>query len=170
MHRARQGICSACCCERLTLSSDCFVTPTIFDDVSLDSIIAREEIFGPVLSVLPFDSEEQAVAIANDAPYGLAASVWTSHLLRALRVSRAIKVGTVSVNTVDAFWCRNALRRVRRIRVRVWSVSSRPRQVHGPQDDMDQVLNSSADYGPAFSPFNIVCRPVLRCHSPPLEL
>mgnify|MGYP000725034932 FL=1 len=80
----------------------CFVQPTIFDDVSHDNPLARDEIFGPVLSVIPFDSEEEAVAMANDSIYGLAASVWTDNLSRACRVSDRLQVGTVSVNTVDA--------------------------------------------------------------------
>jgi gamma-glutamyl-gamma-aminobutyraldehyde dehydrogenase len=88
--------------ERLSISSDCYVTPTIFDDVTNDQEIARDEIFGPVLSVIAFDDEEEAVRIANDTRYGLAASVWTSDLSRALRVSEQLKAGTVSVNTVDA--------------------------------------------------------------------
>ena len=88
--------------ERLTLSSDCYVTPTIFDDVTHDQEIGRDEIFGPVLSVMSFDDEAEAVAVANDTRYGLAASVWTSDLSRALRVSEQLHVGTVSVNTVDA--------------------------------------------------------------------
>lgn len=80
----------------------CFVQPTIFDDVRHDDVLARDEIFGPVLSVIPFDSEEEAVAMANDSIYGLAASVWTDNLSRACRVSEKLHVGTVSVNTVDA--------------------------------------------------------------------
>jgi gamma-glutamyl-gamma-aminobutyraldehyde dehydrogenase len=64
--------------------------------------IAREEIFGPVLSVIPFKSEKEAIAIANDTPFGLAASVWTDNLSRAHRVARKLKAGTVSVNTIDA--------------------------------------------------------------------
>jgi 4-(gamma-glutamylamino)butanal dehydrogenase len=88
--------------ERLTLSSDCYVTPTIFDGVTNDQVIARDEIFGPVLSVLTFDDEDEAIAIANDTRYGLAASVWTSDLSRALRTADRLHAGTVSVNTVDA--------------------------------------------------------------------
>ncbi|UWQ56329.1 aldehyde dehydrogenase [Leisingera caerulea] len=80
----------------------CFVQPTIFDDVSHDNPLARDEIFGPVLSVIPFDSEAEAVAMANDSIYGLAASVWTDNLSRACRVADRLQVGTVSVNTVDA--------------------------------------------------------------------
>jgi len=66
------------------------------------SALAKDEIFGPVLSVIPFDTEDEAVAIANDSIYGLAASLWTSDLSRAHRVSRRLQAGTVSVNTVDA--------------------------------------------------------------------
>ena len=80
----------------------CFVQPTIFDDVRHDDPLARDEIFGPVLSVIPFDTEDEAVAMANDSIYGLAASVWTDNLSRACRVSERLHVGTVSVNCVDA--------------------------------------------------------------------
>lgn len=82
--------------------SDLFVEPTIFDRVDNTMCVAREEIFGPVLSVMGFDTEDQAVQIANDTPYGLAAAVWTDDLSRAHRVARKLKAGTVSVNTVDA--------------------------------------------------------------------
>lgn len=75
-----------------------FVEVTIFDEVSNRMKIAREEIFGPVLSVIPFSTEEEAVALANDTNYGLAASLYTRDLNRAHRVARAIRAGTVSVN------------------------------------------------------------------------
>ena len=75
-----------------------FVAPTIFDDATNDMRIAREEIFGPVLTVIPFDTEAEAIAIANDTPYGLAASVYTESLRTAHRMARAIKAGTVGVN------------------------------------------------------------------------
>jgi 4-(gamma-glutamylamino)butanal dehydrogenase len=75
-----------------------FIGPTIFDGVSNEMRIAREEIFGPVISVIEFESVEEAIAIANDTSYGLAASVYTRNIDTALRVARAIKAGTVSVN------------------------------------------------------------------------
>lgn len=79
-----------------------FVQPTIFDNVSPQDTIAREEIFGPVLSVIAFDDEDEAIRIANDSVYGLAASLWTDSLSRAHRISERLHAGTVSVNTVDA--------------------------------------------------------------------
>ncbi len=82
--------------------SGLFVQPTIFSGVRNDMTIAREEIFGPVLSVIPFDDEDDAIAIANDSPYGLAAGVWTEDVRRMLRVSEALEVGTVWVNTYRA--------------------------------------------------------------------
>src|SRR3954454_2255 len=75
-----------------------FVPPTIFDNVRNDMTIAREEIFGPVLSVIEFESEAEAVALANDTPYGLAASLYTDDLNVAHRVARELKAGVVGVN------------------------------------------------------------------------
>jgi aldehyde dehydrogenase (NAD+) len=75
-----------------------FVAPTLFTDVSNDMSIAREEIFGPVLSVIPFSDEEEAVRIANDTQYGLAATVWTADIKRAMRLTKAIRAGTVGIN------------------------------------------------------------------------
>ena len=79
-----------------------FVQPTIFTAVSNQMRIAREEVFGPVLSVIRFEDEDEAVAIANDSPYGLAAGIWTQDIGRALRSASAIEAGTVWVNTYRA--------------------------------------------------------------------
>jgi aldehyde dehydrogenase (NAD+) len=80
------------------LAAGNFITPALFTDVSNDMSIAREEIFGPVLSVIPFADEDEAVRIANDTEYGLAATVWTADIKRAMRVARAIRAGTVGIN------------------------------------------------------------------------
>jgi len=89
--------------HRLTIEgSDCYVEPTVLAGLSPDAEPVREEIFGPVLAVLPFDDEPEAIALANDSRYGLAASVWTGSLSRAHRVAERLQAGTVSVNTVDA--------------------------------------------------------------------
>ncbi len=79
-----------------------FVEPTIYVDVEPQMRIAREEVFGPVLSVMGFEDEAQAIAMANDTIYGLAAGVWTSNIGRAMRMSKALKAGTVWVNTYRA--------------------------------------------------------------------
>ncbi len=84
------------------LANGLFVKPTIFADVRNDMHIAQEEVFGPVLSIIPFDTEEEAIAIGNDTRYGLASGIWTQNLNRALRVSRAINSGMVWVNTYRA--------------------------------------------------------------------
>jgi gamma-glutamyl-gamma-aminobutyraldehyde dehydrogenase len=75
-----------------------YMAPTIFDDVEPSMTIAREEIFGPVLSVIEFDGEDEAIAIANDTDYGLAASLYTENVRTAHRMARAIKAGVVGVN------------------------------------------------------------------------
>jgi aldehyde dehydrogenase (NAD+) len=80
------------------LSKGYYVKPTIFSDVRNDMTIAREEIFGPVLCILPYETEEQAVQIANDTPYGLAAYVWSKDNVRARRVGGRIRAGQVALN------------------------------------------------------------------------
>jgi gamma-glutamyl-gamma-aminobutyraldehyde dehydrogenase len=78
-----------------------FVEPTVFEGVSNQMKIAREEIFGPVMSVIRFKSEDEVVRMANDSPYGLQASVWSDNINRAHRVARALRAGTVHVNQYD---------------------------------------------------------------------
>ena len=78
-----------------------FVEPTVFEGVTNSMKIAREEIFGPVMSVISFKTEDEAIAMANDSSYGLQASVWSHDINRAHRVARALKAGTVHVNQYD---------------------------------------------------------------------
>jgi aldehyde dehydrogenase (NAD+) len=75
-----------------------FVRPTVFSNVRNDMEIAREEIFGPVVAILPYRDEEEAVRIANDTPYGLQAYVWSGDLAHANRVGRRIRAGRVTIN------------------------------------------------------------------------
>ncbi|MBX3284313.1 MAG: aldehyde dehydrogenase [Actinobacteria bacterium] len=76
-----------------------FLRPAVVADVDNSMRIAREEIFGPVVSVIPFDGEDEAITIANDSPYGLSGSLWTGSATRAIRVARSLRTGTLSVNT-----------------------------------------------------------------------
>lgn len=91
------------CGGRQTLSETggVYVEPTIFDDAHNDMRIAKEEIFGPVLTVIPFDTTEEAIAIANDSIYGLAAAIWTSNLSKAHMTAKALRVGSMWVNQYD---------------------------------------------------------------------
>jgi aldehyde dehydrogenase (NAD+) len=79
-----------------------YIKPTIFSQVRNDMVIAREEIFGPVLCILPYGSEEDAIRIANDTPYGLAAYIWSKDLARAARVGRRLRAGQVSINGAES--------------------------------------------------------------------
>jgi aldehyde dehydrogenase (NAD+) len=88
--------------SRPDLGAGQFVEPTIFVDVRNDMRIAQEEVFGPVLSVIRFDDEQDAVRIANDIEFGLAAAVWTRDLRRAMSMTEKIKAGTVWVNNYRA--------------------------------------------------------------------
>ncbi|MEZ5185797.1 MAG: gamma-aminobutyraldehyde dehydrogenase [Candidatus Nanopelagicales bacterium] len=76
----------------------CFYAPTLITDAAQDSEIVQEEIFGPVLVALPFDTDDEAIRLANDTPYGLAASAWTTDVVRAHRASREIQAGCVWIN------------------------------------------------------------------------
>ncbi|MFJ3176708.1 aldehyde dehydrogenase family protein [Streptomyces roseus] len=80
----------------------CHVPPTVLSHLTPEADIVREEVFGPVLCILPFDTEEQAVALAHASPYALSASLWTRDLSRAHRLARRLRFGTVCVNDVDA--------------------------------------------------------------------
>jgi len=80
------------------LESGYFVLPTIFTDVTPDMTIAREEVFGPVLSIMVVDDDDEAIALANATPYGLHGGVWSEDLERAERVARAMKTGQVDIN------------------------------------------------------------------------
>ena len=84
-------------------SGGCYLEPTIFEQVAPHMTIAQEEIFGPVLATIPFDADETAIQIANDSIYGLFASVWTRDINKAHKFARAIRAGTVSINTLKNY-------------------------------------------------------------------
>jgi betaine-aldehyde dehydrogenase len=84
---------------RGTLGSGFYLTPAVFAGADANMSIAREEIFGPIVAVIPFKDEAEAIALANDSPYGLSGSLWTRDVGRVLRVTRAVQTGVISVNS-----------------------------------------------------------------------
>jgi acyl-CoA reductase-like NAD-dependent aldehyde dehydrogenase len=76
-----------------------YLAPAVVADVHNSMRIAREEIFGPVASILPFDGEDEAITVSNDSDYGLSGSLWTGSATRAIRVARSLRTGTLSVNS-----------------------------------------------------------------------
>ncbi len=82
-----------------TLADGAYLLPTVFDGVSNDMRIAREEIFGPVVSVIPFDTEAEALSLANATPYGLSGSIWSRDIGKAMRAAKALQSGVISINS-----------------------------------------------------------------------
>ena len=85
--------------EDTALAGGFYLRPTVLGDCTNEMVVAREEIFGPVVSVITFETEEEAVRLANDTPYGLSGSLWTRDGARQLRVARALRTGAIGVNS-----------------------------------------------------------------------
>jgi acyl-CoA reductase-like NAD-dependent aldehyde dehydrogenase len=85
--------------NRICDDKGCYIEPTVYSEVTADMKIAKEEIFGPVLSVLTFETEQEAIEIANSTPFGLSASIWTKDIDRAMKLSRSVDAGTIWINT-----------------------------------------------------------------------
>ena len=116
------------------LADGAYLLPTVFDGVHNDMRIAREEIFGPVVSIIPFDTEEEALTLANSTPYGLSGSIWSRDIGKALRAAKAMQAGRHQRELEQLGPHRSAVRRVQDVghRPRAWDERARP--LHGDQE------------------------------------
>jgi betaine-aldehyde dehydrogenase len=99
IEKGKQEGATLACGGEAPARSGMYVEPTIFVDLKPEMTIVREEIFGPVVVVMPFKDEADGVALANDSPYGLSGSIWTRDVARAMRVARAVETGNLSINS-----------------------------------------------------------------------
>jgi aldehyde dehydrogenase (NAD+) len=106
-----------------------FIEPTVSADATNDMQISREEIFGPVLPIIPFENEEEAIRIANDTPYGLASGIQTGNVGRAIRLADKIKAGTVWINTWHQYHP-SSIRRLQDVRLRPRAGRRSPRELY----------------------------------------
>ena len=116
------------------LADGAYLMPTVFDGVSNDMRIAREEIFGPVVSIIPFDTEEEALRLANATPYGLSGSIWSRDIGKALRAAKALQAGVISVNSNSLGPHRGAVRRLQDVGHRAGARDVRARPLHRDQE------------------------------------
>jgi acyl-CoA reductase-like NAD-dependent aldehyde dehydrogenase len=116
-----------------------FVQPTVLTGIAPESTVYREEVFGPVLAALAFTSEDEAVNLANDTPYGLAGAVWTKDVHRAHRVAARIKVGSVWINAYPGGRALSALRWVPAVRARPGERHPRHRRLPRGKGDLGRV-------------------------------
>ena len=116
-----------------------YVEPTILDGATNGMRIAQEEIFGPVVVVIPFETEAEAVGLANNTIYGLAAAVWTRDMNAAHRLSRAHSRRHRLGQCLRPLVAGDAVRRLQAVRLRSRPLATRDRQIHGLQDDLDEL-------------------------------
>ena len=113
-----------------------YLMPAVFDGVGNDMRIAKEEIFGPVVSIIPFDTEAEAIRLANATPYGLSGSVWSRDIGKALRTAKGIQAGVLSVNSQQLGPHRGAVRRLQDVRHRARAGHVGDRHVHRDQEHL----------------------------------